>query len=81
VQPERSDSTTLDVRAVPFWRRLPLILDAVGQLEPGAALELVADLDPWPLRTYLESTSDRALDWNYVDSGPEVWRIRLSRRA
>jgi uncharacterized protein (DUF2249 family) len=65
---------------VPFWRRLTLILGAVGELESGAALELVADLDPWPLRSVLESTPAGGVDWDYLESGPEVWRVRLSRR-
>jgi uncharacterized protein (DUF2249 family) len=82
VDPPRSNTPTLDVREVPLWRRLPLILGAVGQLESGAALELVVDLDPWLLRNVLESTTAGGIDWDDVESGPEVWRVRLScRRA
>ncbi len=72
-------SSILDVRNVPFWRRLPMILNAVAQLPCGSALELVVDLDPWPLRTHLQSMRTGAIDWEYLESGPQVWRIRLSR--
>ncbi len=76
-----NDRSILDVRSVPFWHRLPLILDAVAQLQDERTLELVVDLDPWPLRSYLETTRAGAIDWEYLERGPEVWRIRLSMRA
>ena len=72
---------TLDVRQVPFWRRLTLILASLDALTTGAALELVADLDPQPLRQYLDATHPEAFDWCYLESGPEVWRISVARKA
>jgi uncharacterized protein (DUF2249 family) len=82
VDPSGHESSTLDVRQVPLWHRLPMILGAVDQLEPGATLELVADLDPWPLREVLAASRARlVLDWEVMDAGPETWRIRVSRRG
>jgi uncharacterized protein (DUF2249 family) len=75
------DPLILDVRNIPFWRRLESILRALDQLSDGAALELVADLDPWPLRSYLEATRGRGIAWEYLASGPLVWRVRLERRG
>jgi uncharacterized protein (DUF2249 family) len=86
--PKRSDvdhgshrGPTLDVCQVPFRHRLPLILGAVDQLEPGASFVLVVDLDPWPLREVLGATREGLLDWEVLDAGPETWRIRVSRRG
>jgi uncharacterized protein (DUF2249 family) len=73
--------TVVDVRALPFWHRLPSILQAFDQLAAGEAIELVVDLDPWPLCSYFEATRAGLFEWVYVEHGPEVWRVHLSRRA
>lgn len=74
-----SHTTVVDVRNVPFWRRLPSILQAFDALEPGAAIELVVDLDPWPLESYLQATREGAFEWQGLVDGPAEWRVRLSR--
>lgn len=76
-----SDPLILDVRNIPFWHRLESILGALDRLPDGAGLELLADLDPWPLRSYLESTRGAGITWTYLESGPQVWRVRLERRS
>jgi uncharacterized protein (DUF2249 family) len=76
-----SQPPVLDVRNIPFWRRLESILSALEQLPGGAGLELVADLDPWPLRSYLEATRGGNISWAYLESGPQVWRVHLERRS
>jgi uncharacterized protein (DUF2249 family) len=72
---------TLDVRHIPFWHRLDAILRAFDGLEPGGALVLHVDIDPWPLRTYLEATRAVPFDWQYLESGPATWRVRLRREG
>jgi uncharacterized protein (DUF2249 family) len=69
----------LDVRHIPFWHRLDAILRAFDRLGLGEALELLVDIDPWPLRTYLEATRAVPFDWQYLESGPQTWRVRLRR--
>ena len=78
--PNRSDPL-LDVRSVALWRRLDAILAAVDRLAVGAAFELIADIDPWPLRQYLEATRRGTFDWQYLESGPQTWRVRIGRPA
>jgi uncharacterized protein (DUF2249 family) len=70
----------VDVRTVPFWRRLPLILQAFDQLDSGDAIELVVDLDPWPLQGHLDVTRAGQCDWQVLEAGPQTWRVRLQRR-
>lgn len=74
-----SATTVIDVRDVPFWRRLPSILQAVDALAPGEALELWVDIDPWPLRAHLDATRAGQWQWQEIESGPQVWRVRLQR--
>jgi uncharacterized protein (DUF2249 family) len=71
----------LDVRQIPFWRRLDAIIAACDRLQPGDSLLLVVEVDPWPLRQYLEATRRTAFDWQYVESGPRTWRVRVIRLA
>ncbi len=75
------DHLTLDVRRIPFWHRLDAILRAVDRLGQGEALELLVDIDPWPLRSYLEATRAVPFDWQYLESGPLTWRVRLRREG
>ncbi len=77
--PDRDER--LDVRPLPFWRRLDAILAACDRLQPGEALELVVEVDPWPLRQYMEATRRAAFDWQYLESGPQTWRVRVRRLA
>jgi uncharacterized protein (DUF2249 family) len=70
----------VDIRHVPLWRRLPSILAAFDALAPGDAIELVVDLDPWPLRSYVDATRGGLCEWQAIESGPQVWRVRLQRR-
>lgn len=69
----------LDVRQVPFWRRLDAVLAACDRLEAGEALELLVDIDPSPLRSYLDATRQPAFAWEVLEGGPDTWRVRLYR--
>jgi uncharacterized protein (DUF2249 family) len=74
-----SHTAIVDVRSVPLWRRLASILQAFDQLAAGDAIELIVDLDPWPLRSYFESTRADAFEWRTIEDGPQTWRVRLTR--
>lgn len=69
----------LDVRHIPFWRRLDAVLAACDGLEGDETLELLVDIDPSPLRTYLEATRKPAFVWDVLEGGPDTWRVRLRR--
>lgn len=69
----------LDVSDMPLWRRLPSILRALDALAEGSAIDLVVDLDPWPLKDHLEHTRAGRFEWCVMDDGPERWRVRVQR--
>ena len=71
---------TIDVRAVPPRDRHPRIFDAFDALAPGDGFELVNDHDPKPLYHQLRAERGAALDWRYVEQGPEIWRVRIGRQ-
>ena len=80
-QPAAMVKTTLDVRQVAPRERHPLIFERFESLQPGEAFILVNDHDPKPL--YYQFQAERAgqFDWEYLAQGPEVWRVRIARKA
>jgi uncharacterized protein (DUF2249 family) len=76
-----TDTTTLDVRTEPPARRHTLIFDTFDQLAAGHGFELVNDHDPKPLYYQLEAEQTGRFSWEYLEQGPEVWRVRIGRTA
>ena len=75
-----ANTTTLDVRSLSPRERHPLIFSTLGALLPGAALELVNDHDPQPLHQQLQAQMPNGFSWTYLESGPETWRVKITRR-
>lgn len=72
---------TLDVRSVAPRERHPLIFRVFDALEPGAAFVLINDHDPKPLYYQLQAERTGLLAWEYLEQGPERWRVRIARGA
>jgi uncharacterized protein (DUF2249 family) len=70
----------LDVRVIPPREKHPAIFAMFDALEPGERFVLVNDHDPFPLRFQFEAERPDSFDWDYLESGPVVWRVRISRR-
>ena len=69
----------LDVRAEPPARRHELIFDTYEHLEPGAGFVLVNDHDPKPLYYQFAAELAGQFSWEYLEQGPQVWRVRIGR--
>ena len=72
---------TLDVRTIPPAQRHPLIFQRFLALPEGGAFTLVNDHDPKPLYYQLNFEYSGQLGWDYLERGPRVWRVRISRVA
>lgn len=70
---------TLDVRPVPPRRKRLTVAATVDRLEPGESFVLVNDADPAPIREQVEGHRSSAFEWDYLECGPEVWRVRITR--
>lgn len=46
-------------------------------LAPDSSLQIVVDHDPRRLRPQLEARYGLRCDWFYLETGPDVWRVRL----
>lgn len=69
----------LDVRSEPPARRHELIFENYHALAAGDGFVLVNDHDPKPLYFQLEAEHGGQFTWKYLESGPEVWRVRIGR--
>jgi len=71
----------IDVRLVPPAERHPRILAMLEALVPGTEMTLVTDHEPVPLRRYVDAGYPGLFDWRWLETGPEVWRAAIERRA
>ncbi len=71
----------LDVRTIPPAQRHPMIFQRFASLPLGGNFVLVNDHDPKPLYYQLNFEYSGQLGWGYLEQGPAVWRVRISRTA
>jgi uncharacterized protein (DUF2249 family) len=74
-----SADAILDVRKEPPARRHELIFDTYHALEPGQGFVLVNDHDPKPLWYQFDAEYAGAYSWDYLEEGPQVWRVRIGK--
>jgi uncharacterized protein (DUF2249 family)/hemerythrin-like domain-containing protein len=71
----------LDVRNVVPRSRHALIFDTFAGLAPGQAFVLINDHDPRPLYYQFQAEHPAEFSWEYLEQGPEDWRVRIRRCA
>ncbi len=76
---EKDGMMTLDVRVLPPREKHPTIFAWHDALAPGAAFVLLNDHDPVPLRYQFDAQRPDTFTWEYLDEGPEIWRVRIGR--
>lgn len=74
-------SPELDARAVPHAIRHATVFGALDGVPPGEGLVLIAPHDPLPLLAQLERRSPGVFAVEYLQQGPEEWRLHLVRRT
>ncbi|MCO6497273.1 MAG: DUF2249 domain-containing protein [Chitinophagaceae bacterium] len=66
-----------DVRPFPPTERHEMFYKAFADIKPGEAFEFVNDHDPKPLYYQMEAESNEPFRWEYLEKGPEVWKVRV----
>lgn len=74
-----SADETLDVRNVVPMNRHTLIFQTFDALPDGTAFELVNDHDPKPLYYQFAAEHAGTFSWDYIERGPQVWRVRIGK--
>ncbi len=70
---------TIDVRSVASHERHERIFSTFNALPQGATMELVNDHDPAPLHRQFKSNLHGLFTWDYLEQGPELWRVRIGK--
>lgn len=71
----------LDARAIPHAIRHATVFGALDAVRAGQAMVLVAPHDPLPLLAQLERRDPGVFTVEYLEQGPEAWRLKLLRSA
>jgi uncharacterized protein (DUF2249 family) len=74
-----NNETVLDIRPIPPAQRHPLIFDLFNGLAAGESFVLVNDHNPKPLFYQFQAELTGQFSWDYVEEGPESWRVRIGR--
>ena len=56
-----------------------VIFESFDQLMPGEAMLLINDHDPRPLRYQFEATRSGQFSWEYLEQGPETFRVKIGK--
>jgi uncharacterized protein (DUF2249 family) len=77
------DTTTIviDVRKIPPPQRHPKIFETFDGLVPEQGFTLINDHDPKPLYYQFLHERQNQFNWEYLEEGPQTWRVRISRIA
>lgn len=77
---EYSDEV-LDVTRLPHGQKHPMIFQKFDSLKPGEGFILSNDHDPKPLYYQMIGERGEIFTWEYLEQGPEVWRIRIAKKT
>lgn len=71
---------SVDARKYEPKDKHPTIFNTLATLKSGQKMELINDHDPKPLYYQLEAEHPKEYEWEYLENGPEVWRISITKK-
>lgn len=66
-----------DLRPYEPAKRHDMFYEAFAEIKPGEAFEFYNDHDPLPLYYQMEAESKDPFKWEYLEKGPEQWKVRV----
>ncbi len=76
-----TNDNVLDIRTIAPINRHPLIFERFEALAPGEFFVLVNDHNPKPLFYQFQAERPGEFTWDYLEEGPEAWRVKLGKSA
>lgn len=71
----------LDVTKIEPRMKHPTIFQHFDELKPGEGFIIENDHDPKPLYYQLLGERGNIFTWEYLNSGPQQWEVRIAKRA
>lgn len=71
--------TLIDVRTITPRDRHALIFDTFDKLAVNESFELVNDHAPRPLLYQFMHERENQFEWEYLEDGPIVWRVEITK--
>jgi len=68
---------TFDIRPFAPTQRHEMFYKAFADIKPGEAFEFINDHDPKPLYYQMEAESKEPFRWEYLEKGPDTWKVRV----
>ncbi|MBW7898396.1 hypothetical protein B188_12750 [Candidatus Brocadiaceae bacterium B188] len=76
----KTPSVVLDVRSIVPRERHSKIFNTFDGLKKDEMMVLINDHDPKPLKYQLDAERSGQLDWKYIEQGPEVWKVEITKK-
>lgn len=70
----------VDARIYPPRDKHNVIFETFSKLNKGEKMELVNDHDPRPLQYQMLAEYPDQFEWEYLEEGPEVWRVAIGKK-
>lgn len=78
---DHAPARNVDVRSLIPPQRHPVIFQSFHSLQPGEAFVLINDHDPKPLYYQFAAEYKGQFTWEYLEQGPETWRVSIGKTA
>lgn len=72
-------TVTLDIRPIPPPQKHPTIFHTFDGLNVGEDMLLINDHDPRPLQYQFMFEREGKFAWEYIEQGPDVWRVKIGK--
>ena len=81
-QPRNNEAgrNILDVTKLPPEIKHSTIFGRLDALQSGESLTIHNDHDPAPLRYHLQAEHGDAYGWEYLEQGPDWWKVKITKR-
>ncbi len=76
---QTAQAIQVDTRPMASKDRRSLVFWTFDHLDTDGTMELLNDHDPVTLRSQFELEKPNLFSWEYLESGPEVWRVAVTK--
>lgn len=73
-------ASQVDARLYEPKDKHPVIFKTFDELNAGEKMELINDHDPRPLQYQFMMERPEQFEWEYLEQGPEVWRVAIGKK-